>query len=228
MEPLFLIGNRSKPAKKRANRSSEMPTPEIVTHAIALGHEARGESYTAYRLLSLERGTVTGLLRRSKKANSQLNIDLFDEGEFRIELKPGSFSGFIKDLQVERKRTLLARNYESFKAASRLANIIVSNPAHDENLIGIFDLLTKGLDAWESTSNPHATYLKCLYIYCRDEGYPVKEEWAQQLPSTEKTFIAQVLNRPLNEQGNETDSLKQAIDSLEIYIRHHTHIHLGF
>ena len=205
-----------------------MPTPEIATHAIALGHELRGENYIAYRLLSLERGTVIGLVRRSKKPNTQSNIDLFDEGEFRIELKPGSFSGFIKDAQVERKRTLLARNYESFKAASRLANIIVANPAHDENLVGIFDLLSKGLDAWESESNPHATYLKCLYLYCRHEGYPVKEEWAQQLPAGEKTFISQVLNLPLSELNEEKEALKQAIDSLELYIRHHTHIRLGF
>lgn len=205
-----------------------MPTPEIATHAIALGHEPRGETYVAYRLLSLERGTVTGLLRRSKKPNAQTNIDLFDEGEFRIELKPGSFSGFIKDAQIERKRPLLARNYEAFKAAARLANIIVSNPAHDENLIEIFNLLSKGLDAWETTSNPLATYLKCLYLYCRQEGYPVKEEWAQQLPSSEKSFIAQVLNRPLNEQGDETEPLKHAIDSLELYMIHHTHIRLGY
>ena len=203
-----------------------MPTPEIATHAIALGHEPRGETYTAYRLLSIERGTVTGLIRRSKKPNAQLNIDLFDEGEFRIDLKPGSFSGFIKDVQIERKRTQLARNYDAFKAAARFANLIVSNPAHDENIIGIFELLNKGLNAWENNSNPHATYFKCLYLYCRQEGYPVKEEWAQRLPKKEKPFVAQVLNRPLEEQVEEAELLKRTIDSLEFYTRHRTHIRL--
>ncbi|MFL3659130.1 MAG: hypothetical protein ACJ07L_13905 [Opitutales bacterium] len=203
-----------------------MPTPEIVTHAIALGHEPRGETYTAYRLLSIERGTVTGLIRRSKKPNAQLNIDLFDEGEFRIDLKPGSFSGFIKDAQIERKRTQLARNYDAFKAAARFANLIVSNPAYDENIIGIFELLNKGLNAWENNSNPHATYFKCLYLYCRQEGYPVKEEWAQRLPKKEKPFVAQVLNRPLEEQVEEAELLKRTIDSLEFYTRHRTHIRL--
>lgn len=205
-----------------------MPTPEIATHAIALGHEPRGETYIAYRLLSSERGALTGLVRRSSKANAQPNIDLFDEGEFRIEIKPGSFSGFIKDAQIQRKRPLLARNYEAFEAAARLAKIILANPAHDENLIEIFELLNKGLDAWETRSNPHATYLKCLYLYCRQEGYPIKEEWAKRLPPAEKSFVAQALNRPLHELAPEAEPLKSAINSLEHYIRHHTHIRLGF
>lgn len=205
-----------------------MPNPEVVTHAIALGHEPRGETYIAYRLLSQERGTVTGLVRRSSKPNKQPLIDLFDEGEFRIELKPGSLSGFIKDAQIVRKRSLLARNYQAFESAARFSKTILANPAHEENVGGIFNLLSKGLDAWETRSNPRATYFKCLYLYCRQEGYPVKEEWAQGLPPNEKTFILEVLNRPLHELSENAEPMTHAIGKLEHYIRHHTHIRLGF
>ena len=87
-------------------------------------------------------------------------------------------------------------------------------------------MLRKGLDAWETRSTPLSTYLKCLYVYCRQEGYPVKEEWAECLPPLEKAFIVRILNSPLSELSEEEESLKQAIDSLEHYIRYHTHIRL--
>ena len=153
-----------------------MPAPELVTHAIALDRQPRGESYFAYHLLSEDRGMLIGMVRRSSKLNVKLQIDLFDEGEFRIELKPGSHSGFIKDVHISRKRTAIARNYKSFEATSKFAKLLLSNPIHEENLPAITETLLKGLDAWESEANPLATYLKCLYLYARQEGYPVKED----------------------------------------------------
>ncbi len=205
-----------------------MPAPEVVTHAIALGSEPRGDAYIAHRLLSSERGNIIALVRRSTKPGKQPLIDLFDEGEFRIEMKPSSVSGFIKDAQIARKRLDIAKHFPSFEAAARLAKIINANPAHDENLEGIFDLLTKGLDAWETSRKPQATFLKCLYLYCRQEGYPVKEQWANQLPADEARVVAHVLNSPLPDVEENDPMLKRGIDSLEQFIRHHTHIRLSY
>lgn len=204
-----------------------MPAPEIATHAIALGYEPRGDRFISYRILSSERGALNVLVRRSSKPGAQTAIDLFDEGEYRIELKPGSVSGFLKEAQIIRRRTELAKRYRAFEFAARFAKLILSNPTHNENLDGIFTLMAKGLDSWEQGKDPASIYLKCLYLYCRDEGYPVKEEWAAQMPTDERTSIARTLNQPPQETADDPDAVKGAIDSLERYLRDHTHIRLG-
>lgn len=203
-----------------------MASPEFSTHAISLGSQLRGDNYFAHRLYSKHQGPLTVLVRRSNKPDKQIAIDLFDEGEFRFELKPGSYAGFLKDAQITRKRRKLAERYEAFEMASRLANVMLSNPVSGESIDDSFELLTKGLDSWESGMNPQATYLKCLYLYCRQEGYPVKEEWAAQLPETERAVTINALNRPLRNMQVVASELKNAIQSLELYMEHHTHIRI--
>ena len=204
-----------------------MPAPEIVTEAVVIGRENRGESFIAYRLMSLKAGLIWALLRRSKKPNAGIAVDLFDEGEFHLERKPGSATGFIKDAKITRRRTKLSRNYSAFLAASKFANLLASNPVHEENALLSMKLLHQGLSAWEDGASPSATYLKCLYLYCRQEGYPVKEEWAQCLPPEERSAVVRTLNRPLAELADNSDVLNPAIQSLETYIRRHTHIRLA-
>lgn len=203
-----------------------MASPEFSTYAISLGSELRGDTYLAHRLYTRHQGPLTVLVRRSSKPGKQLAIDLFDEGEFRFELKPGSYNGFLKDAQITRQRRKLAERYEAFEMAARLANVMLSNPVSTESIDDSFELLTKGLDSWENGMNPRATYLKCLYLYCRQEGYPVKEEWAARMPESERTFITKVLNQPLKSLQSEAAELKEAIESLELYMEHHTHIRI--
>lgn len=181
----------------------------------------------SHTLLSVERGIVTVLARRSSKPGTQIALDLFDEGEFRLELKPGKGLGFLKDAHVVRKRRDLARRYAAFESAARFSQIVIANPAHEENLENTFRLLTKGLDSWENGRDPTATYLKCLYLYCRAEGYPVKEDWAGKLAADAHAVVARTLNQPLQDKGEDPEILGNAVDSLETYVERFTSIRLG-
>lgn len=203
-----------------------MASPEFSTHAISLGSELRGDNYLAHRLYTRQQGPLTVLVRRSSKPQKQIAIDLFDEGEFRFELKPGRQTGFLKDAQIARKRRKLAENYEAFEMAARFANVILSNPVSSESIDDSFELLTKGLDSWEAGMNSQATYLKCLYLYCRQEGYPVKEEWAARMPHADRSLTARVLNHPLRDLQSDSIELKNVFESLELYMEHHTHIRI--
>lgn len=204
-----------------------MPAPDVVTTGVVLSRENRGESFIAYRLISPELGLLTGMLRRSRKPNSNIAIDLFDEGEFRIEQKSGALSGFVKDAKIFRRRSKLSRHYTNFVVASNFATLLASNPIHEENASFLVELLSKSLDAWENSVQPYAIQLKCLYLYCRQEGYPIKEDWAQRLPEEERSIVVRTLNQPLNANTENEDALKRAILSLETYMQRHTHIRLA-
>ena len=200
-----------------------MASPEISTFAISLGSEPRGDRYLAHRLYTQQQGPLTALVRRSSKPERQFAIDLFDEGEFRIELKPGSFTGFLKEAHISRKRGKLALKYEAFEMAARLANVLLSNPVSSESIDDSLELLTRGLDSWENGMNPKATYLKCLFLYCRQEGYPVNEEWVNRLPDPVRASTVKIINLPIKELPPKAADLG-TIESLEHYVEHHTHI----
>ena len=146
MEPCSEYRNRNQVEHRR------MASPEISTFAISLGSAPRGDRYLAHRLYTRQQGPLTALVRRSSKPERQFAIDLFDEGEFRIELKPGSFTGFLKEAQISRKRGKLALKYEAFEMAARLANVLLSNPVSSESIDDSLELLTRGLDSWAALS----------------------------------------------------------------------------
>ena len=201
-----------------------MPSPEFLARGIILGSDPSGENFVAHSLLTTDQGIINLLARRSNKPGRQVAIDLFDEGEFRFERKPESRSAFLKEAQILRKRTLIACNYKAFQAAARFARLIRANPIPIENQEQIYGLLQRGLEAWETDKDPDAALLKCLYLYCRFEGYPIKEEWAMRLPDAEYSRLAKVLNQPLESSQNDNQDL---IASLDEYLERHTHIRLG-
>lgn len=201
-----------------------MPSPEFLARGIILGSDPSGEKFIAHTLLTNDQGIINLLARRTTKPGTQVAIDLFDEGDFRFQRKPESRTGFLREAQIVRKHTRIALNYDAFQAAARLARLIRANPIPIENQDQIYDLLKRGLEAWESGKDPYAALLKCIYLYCRYEGYPVKEEWAMRLPDADYSRLAQILNRPLESSQNAIDDL---IASLEQYLERHTHIRLG-
>ena len=202
-----------------------MPKPQLATSAIVLGKEPRGEAFIGYRLLCPENGYLLGLRRARSKLGTETLIDLFDEGDFVIEIKPGEHSGFIKDFTLARRRDALAGNYPALACASEFARILAANPAHPENAGALREILVKGLDAWESGLPPKSTLLKCLYLYCRDEGYPAKEEWGQRWAPDQRRAIAAVLGSPLDQIAKDEPFLNEAVASLQDYIRNSTHSH---
>ena len=73
--------------------------------------------------------------------------------------------------------------------------------------------------------NPKATYLKCLHLYCRQEGYPVNEEWVNRLPDPVRASTVKIINLPIKALPPKAAGLC-TIESLEHYVEHHTHIRI--
>jgi len=204
-----------------------MRSPEFLARGIILGSSPSGEKFIAHTLLTNDQGIINLLARRTTKPGKQVPIDLFDEGDFRFERKPESRTGFLKEAQIIRKRDKIASSHRAFQAAARMARLIRANPVPIESQDQIYNLLKRGLQAWESQNNPEAALLKCLYLYCRYEGYPVKEEWAMRLPNAEYSQLAQILNQPLQASMSKSPGHETLISSLEEYLQRFTHIRLG-
>ena len=62
-------------------------------------------------------------------------------------------------------------------------------------------LLRTALDAFGTAGRPDIVHLKSLYLFARDEGYPVKQEWLPSLPAAERAVAAAILSRRLERAG---------------------------
>lgn len=192
---------------------------------IALKLLASGEKFIQASFLNPELGIIRCMIRKRSKP-PQIPVDLFDQGEAQIELKPDGRAGFLKDFVLVRRRQGLGHDYKRLEAASRLSKLILANPTHDDNAASIYDLAERTFDALAEGHPPTVVLLKAFYLYGREEGYPVKEEWSKSLPLQLSREVSRVLNTPLATLANQPPCPPQALDSLAAYLETRTHIHL--
>lgn len=199
----------------------------ILSDAIVLKLTPTGERFTQVNLLTSQHGLFSLLKRNQNKANA-FSIDLFDQGEAHIDNKPGENAnqGFLNDFHVSKKRSGLGKNYRLLQAASWMSGLLLANPIHEETTEDLLRLAERAFDALNDGRPPQAVMLKTLYVFARDEGYPILEDWASKLSPQIASKVATLLKTPLAEIQLDEASQKSAFASLAHYVEHHTHIRL--
>lgn len=194
-----------------------MPEAKIATEAILLAKNESGENGLLLTLLTPDRGILRAFKRtsaRSKKAPP----DLFDEASLLLNKAKTSDLWFVDEYIVLQRRDQIGRNYRAFQYACRYAMLLSRN---------IFDIaespswiiqLRRALDAWETGKYPEIVYFKALYLFAKQQGIPVKEDWLASLKE-EGSPLRSVLRLPLADQTAAAWSVVEWIASLEDYLK---------
>ncbi len=163
------------------------------------------------------------LSRRPSKASTFLNDpDLFESGELNIEKKGENKPAFLKEFVPHSRYQGIARKYKALKAASRLARFYEKNLIHMEFFDAAWELLHTALDSFSSKEQSDTILLKSLYVFARSEGYPVRENWLENLSPQIKSEIASVIQSPVDSINIESAKITAWIRNLEIFFQHHT------
>lgn len=202
-----------------------MANSQILSDVLVLKIQDSGERFQRIHLLCPERGILSLMKRRAGK--TPLACDLFDQGEATVDLKSDNASGFLNQFLPTQKRTAIGSSYQRLKTASWLSNFFLANPIHEENLDSNYQLALRSLDAIDAGHPCDAVLLKTLFVYSRDEGYPLHEDWAASLHPSLRQSVPQILNTPLASLQMSDHDQHAALEALIHYIRHHTHISLG-
>jgi hypothetical protein len=147
-------------------------------------------------------GLLTALLRlpRAGAPAASPTPDLFDRLALTLEHGRGSPAGgpwFVREHRLLIRHAAIGRSYESLAAASRLARVITRNPGAQDTRAGIDALLTRAFAAFaRPAARPDLVFFKSLYVYARDEGLPLKEEWLPLLPPADRDIAAAALALP--------------------------------
>lgn len=206
-----------------------MPGQQLNTTGIIIGRQPSGsDSFEQLLVFSETDGQLHCLRRIPQKAAAQTTpLDLFDETELWLESSNQGRTWFIKEHRYVTRRPGVGRSYSAMQTAAKLALLIQRNPVSDESREPITHLLRQTLGALENGARPDLVWLKTLYCFLRDEGYPVKQHWWQQLSADDRDAAAQLLNVPSADQNPTADDVARVTQLLTDWVSADTEIKLG-
>jgi recombinational DNA repair protein (RecF pathway) len=199
-----------------------MAGPEQTVTGLVLRRSPRGERFFLVTLLTAEAGLLNVLLRRPGKDPRQAGTqpDLFDTATVRLE-RGGRQGGdpeapwFIREYVLEQRRQMLATRYDAFLAASAFVQLIVDNAKHLHGVESLHTPVAETLDRLGSSERPDIVYLKGVYRFLRDEGFPARQQFLPALEPPHRAAADRVLRRPTAELGDvPADAVKTIIQRL--------------
>jgi hypothetical protein len=204
-----------------------MPGQQLQTTVFVLAKQPSGsDAFEQVIAFSAEHGVLHCLRRLPKGKTGAAEIDLFDEAELWLESSNQGRTWFLKEHRFIQRHAGIGRSYEALQAAAALAALISRNPIPDESRPAVSDLLRSSLTALAAGGRPDIGWLKALYCFLRDEGYPVKQQWWPELPAAERTVAAHLLNQPLAAQTAAATTVAKITRRLEDWVKAETEIRL--
>jgi hypothetical protein len=202
-----------------------VPGLTLTTEAFVIEKRPPADAFQTFGLFSAEHGNLLVLQRIPRRpSSSHVAPDLFDEVQAMLESSNQGRTWFVREIRISRRRAGIGRSYEALRFASALAAVIGRNNVHEESRANVALLLRTALDAFGEAGRPDVVHLKSLYLFARDEGYPVKQEWLPSLPAADRRIASSALNRRLSEQDSGEADIARIRRSIEDYLRGHTEI----
>ena len=204
-----------------------MPGQQIQTVAFILTKQPSGsDSFEQLAAFSAEHGVLHCLRRLAQGKTPAAPIDLFDEAELWLESSNQGRTWFIKEHRLVQRHEGIGRSYAALCAAAALTTLISRNTVPDDSRSPVTDLLRSTLTALAAGGRPDITWLKALYCFLRDEGYPVKQHWWPDLPPADREIAAHLLNQPLAAQTADPTTVARINRRLEAWVKAETEIRL--
>ncbi|MGH8017084.1 MAG: hypothetical protein ACREIA_02145 [Opitutaceae bacterium] len=203
-----------------------MPAQTLATEAIVLDRTASGDQWMRFTCFSAGHGNLDCLQRQSRRPGATTALDLFDHAQLSLETRNNGRTWFIKEAATVARHAGLGRSYDALRHACRFARILARNPVHEESRESVHALFVRALGAWENQPRPDAVYFKALYLFTRDEGYPVRESWWTRLDTADRDAVDAMLHEPAAGQTTAETTACRLIDALETFVRHETEIRI--
>lgn len=186
---------------------------------------AAADDWERLALFTADEGSLS-VLRRSRRSKPVLALDLFDHASVVLESSDQGHTWFLMDGRLLRRLEGLGRSYARLAAASALARLALRNPIASESRPGLYRLLHAAFAALAETDRPDVVLLKSLYRFARDEGYPVRQQWREDLPASDQATLDLVLERPVREVAVPPEAVERLHRKLGDYLRANTELAL--
>jgi len=202
-----------------------VPSQILTTDAYVIEKRPPSDAFQGFGLFSADHGNLLALQRIPRRASSaHVAPDLFDTISAMLESSNQGRTWFFREVRIVTRRAAIGRSYEALRFASALVGVVSRNPVHEESRPNVERLLRTALDAFAAGSRPDVVHLKSLYLFARDEGYPVLQDWLPSLAASDRSLASAALGRRLTEQDAGPADVARIRRSLEDYLRERTEI----
>ena len=201
-----------------------MPSLVRSFQGIVLSREEKGERNLFLSMFSPKEGLVRVIKHLSGKRVSAPMPDFFDELELRLR-RPrtgGESIPFVEEWRVLRRRPELAADRERLEAAFSIGRVFIENGSHLIEPAPYAELLQLSLDALSRGFPPSVVLMKTIYRFARAEGFPVKEDWWENLSLEDKALATKILNVPVRDLVPDNESSVPLLESLRTWINTET------
>lgn len=203
-----------------------MASPSAIdTPCILLHQSPHGEKFQKICLLSPDLGIVYALYRVPKKRLARPGLDIFDNIQCLLQpTREPSNTLFLDDYQHIERFLTIGRDYPSLQQAARWAQVVSRNATFIQNTAELYTRCLQTFRAFANNLHPDVVLLKSLYRLAASEGFPVKEDWYAQLPTTLQIAAQHLLFTPLDALQNDTQKTCQLLESLTQWLTSETPI----
>lgn len=175
-----------------------MAGPQQSAEVLVLARRPTGERFVRLSCFERHQGALAVLWREpAAKSPAGTLPDLFDHA--LVELESGRGGGhFAREYRLLHRHEGLATSYRALQEASAWMRILEKNLPFMHSQEELFELTLTALRRWEEEYSPIHVALKLYYIYAREEGFPVKEEWQASLDGEELESLGKILHNSLS------------------------------
>ncbi len=173
---------------------------------IIISVSPRAERYTRWEVFSRDEGFA----HVTVPAKMGLPFGLFDSVELMGSVKGKGF--FANEIHLKIRPSGLIKNRAAFEEASRLARITGVGFGELPDYEPIFDLFEKALEYYSTTNaQPQRVTFKALYKMLAAEGFPVKEDWLEKLPTDLQKKAVSALKAEITSRDDFDSNLLEAL-----------------
>lgn len=169
---------------------------------IVLAREARGENLCHLRLLTPTDGIRPALVRQSsgsskgKISASATRLRPPDLWDFLSMLPQPSRKGsslFAEISELIAHHNSIGSHYPALREASAWSRFLLGHLPEGNHSEDAFAITRKALQAWCQPVDAVLIHLKALFLYAREEGFPVREGWLAQMPLSDRQQVLTLL-----------------------------------
>lgn len=202
-----------------------MATNEQAASGLVLRKDIATERFLRLLVLSPDHGEMVVMLRQAKSDKATVpHLDLFDQIEFRASQPFGSQVWFLKDGRTVLRHAAIGKSYKRLEAAAKVADFFARNLRHAEAFQGLHGLCSQAFSSFEAGGHPGVVLFKTMYVFSRDEGYPVKEAWLPALPVAQRRVVIDLLKLPAKDHPVDAASLDLVTGNLARWLNAETAI----
>lgn len=203
-----------------------MARPQLHATAFVLSRRPSGsDNFEQCTLFGAEHGLLNAMRRISRKPGAAA-LDLFDEAEFWLESPDEGGAWFIKEHRLVERHTGIGGSYESLNCATAVARLLLHNPAADDSRETLAGLVRSAFAALAGGARPDLVWLKSLYLFLRDEGYPVRQQWLPGLAAEDRATATGILGQPVAGQEADHAATERITRLLEAWVQGETDLRL--